>query len=56
MHILQPRTEKIEKCLARPALFQKMKDKMKDYAGGYLMPKRSVDLRRLTKEPSPVKV
>jgi hypothetical protein len=33
-----------------------MKEKLKDYAGGYLMPKRSVDLRKLSKEVSPVKV
>jgi hypothetical protein len=29
---------------------------MKDYVGGYLMPKRSIDLRRLSKEVSPMKV
>ena len=42
--------------MARPALFQKLKDKIKDYTGGYLMPKRSADLSRVFKEPSPVKL
>jgi hypothetical protein len=42
--------------LARPALFQKIKDKLKDYTGGYLMPKRSADLSRVFKESSPVKL
>lgn len=49
MHILEPKTSKIEKCLARPALFQKLKEKMKDYSGGYMMPKKSADLSRINK-------
>jgi hypothetical protein len=55
MTLVEPKCTKVEKCLARPALFQKMKEKLKDYAGGYLLPKRSVDLAKITKEPSPVK-
>jgi hypothetical protein len=49
MHILEPKTYKIEKYLARPALFQKLKEKIKDYTGGYLMPKKSADLSRINK-------
>lgn len=33
-----------------------MKEKLKDYTGGYLMPKRSADLTKLNKEASPMKV
>jgi hypothetical protein len=29
---------------------------MKDYSGGYMMPKRSVDLARLNKDVSPMKI
>ena len=54
--ILEPLTHCKEKNLARPVLFQKMKEKIKDYHGGYLMPKKSAYLPRIDKEPSPVKV
>jgi hypothetical protein len=49
IHIIEPQTGKLEKYLARPVLFQKIKEKMKDYVGGYLMPKRSADLGILSK-------
>ena len=45
-----------EKCLARPALFQKIKEKIKDQHGGYLLPKKSAYLPRIEKEASPNKV
>ena len=45
--IIQPLTVREERCIARPALFQKLKEKIKDYHGGYLLPKKSAYLPRI---------
>jgi hypothetical protein len=47
--VIEPKTDRVEKCLARPALFQRMKEKIKDYSGGYLLPKRSINASMIDK-------
>ena len=54
--MLEPLTFREEHNLARPVLFQKIKEKIKDYSGGYLMPKKSAYLPRIDKESSPPKI
>jgi hypothetical protein len=44
---IEPMTIREERCLARPALFQKLKEKIKDYSGGYMLPKKSAYLPKL---------
>ena len=41
-HIIEPLTIKSEIYLAKPALFQNLSLKMKEYKQGYLNPKRSI--------------
>lgn len=40
INVIEPLTTKNERCLAKPALFQKINEKLKDYKAGYLAPKR----------------
>lgn len=39
-HIVEAITNRNERVLAKPALFQKINEKLKDYKQGYLAPKR----------------
>lgn len=51
-HVIEPRTAKEERCLAKPALFQKMNEKLKEYKGGYLLPKREINSSYLKEKDS----
>ena len=54
--LLEPLTTCDERCLARPVLFQKIKEKVSSHHGGYMLPKKSAYLPRIEKELSPNKV
>ena len=38
--MIEPLTHKEERLLAKPSLFQNINEKMKEYKGGYLQPKK----------------
>ena len=53
-HVIEPVCEMRDIVVARPVLFQRLKEKLGSYTGGYMMPKKPSDLSFMN-EVSPVK-
>jgi len=54
IRLVEPVTNKGEKFVAKPILFQKLNEKMKDYKQGYMAPKRIMTTNDVKKQTVPV--